>query len=318
MDVRRLLIRSAIWTVLVLGLGMVGVWYIGTHPIPGVSNDARSRRLGEGAAPIALIGYAAIWLPACFRYGHERRNRTARKKSGRRAEQAGSKDSAMSRSTGWSPTLERALRMAAKGHEGQVRKGSPVPYVEHPMAVAMILDRAGFDEDVVIAGLLHDLVEDTDVSLDEIRASFGDDVAETVAACSEVKLDPTGRKRPWADRKRDHLETLKSATLATKAVILADKQHNLASIALDLEEGRHVWSTFNAPRPDVLAYYRASLTACGTGDPRLEVLARQASTILGRVEAGGESQGGSGLGPPAVLPGTPPGEQTRRGQHQDQ
>lgn len=82
MDVRRLVIRSAVWTVLVLGLGMAGVWYIGTHPIPGVSNNARSRRLGEACAPIALIGYAAIWLPACFRYGQERRTRAARK-SGR-------------------------------------------------------------------------------------------------------------------------------------------------------------------------------------------------------------------------------------------
>ncbi len=224
----------------------------------------------------------------------------------------------MSRGAGWSPALERALRLAAQGHEGQVRKGSPVPYIEHPMAVAMILDRAGFDEEVVVAGLLHDLVEDTSITLDEIRSEFGDSVAETVAACSEIKLDSHGRKRPWAHRKRDHLETLKSATLATKAVILADKLHNLASIALDLEEGQPVWSTFNAPRADVLAYYRASLATCGTGDPRLEVLARQASAILGRVEAGGESQGASGVGPPVVLPHTPPGKQARGGQQQDQ
>ena len=66
----------------------------------------------------------------------------------------------------WSPALERALRWASQGHEGQIRKGSPVPYIEHPMAVAMILDRAGFDEDVVIAGLLHDLVEDTDATIE--------------------------------------------------------------------------------------------------------------------------------------------------------
>jgi (p)ppGpp synthase/HD superfamily hydrolase len=157
------------------------------------------------------------------------------------------------------------------------------------MAVAMILDRAGFPEEVVIAGLLHDLVEDTEITLDDVRSRFGLAVAEAVSGCTEVKRDATGAKRPWADRKRDHLEALKSASLATKAVFLADKLHNLASIALDLEEGRPVWSTFNAPRPDVLAYYRASLAACGAGDPRLEVLARQASAILDRVEAGGES-----------------------------
>ena len=187
----------------------------------------------------------------------------------------------------WSLNLERALRWAAQGHDGQVRKGSPVPYIEHPVAVAMILDRAGFSEEVVIAGLLHDLVEDTDVTLDDVRSRFGDAVAEAVAGCTEVKRDASGVKRPWADRKRDHLEALKTASLATKAVTLADKLHNLVSIALDLDEGRPVWSTFNAPRADVLAYYRAVLAACGTNDHRLELLSRQMAAMLERVETSG-------------------------------
>jgi (p)ppGpp synthase/HD superfamily hydrolase len=185
----------------------------------------------------------------------------------------------------WSPTLERALRLAAQAHEGQVRKGSPVPYIEHPMAVAMVLDRAGFEEEVVVAGLLHDLVEDTHVTLEDIRSAFGDAVAEIVAGCSEIKLDAQGKKRPWADRKRDHLEALKSASLATKAVTLADKLHNLASIAFDLDEGRPVWSAFNAPREDVLAYYWAMLATCGTGDSRLEILFSQAVALLDRLES---------------------------------
>ncbi|HEY2155046.1 MAG TPA: HD domain-containing protein [Isosphaeraceae bacterium] len=187
--------------------------------------------------------------------------------------------------TPWSPSLERALRLAAYGHEGQVRKGSPVPYIEHPVAVAMILDRAGFEEEVVIAGLLHDLVEDTDVTLDEIRSRFGESVAETVDACSEIKLDATGAKRPWASRKRDHVEALKSATLAARAVTLADKLHNLISIAFDLDDGRPVWSTFNGPREDVLAYYRAMIATCGAGDPRLESLAELSLRLLDSVEA---------------------------------
>ena len=194
----------------------------------------------------------------------------------------------LARNPAWSPKLERALRWAAQGHEGQVRKGSPVPYIEHPMAVAMILDRAGFPEEVVIAGLLHDLVEDTEITIDEVRSRFGEAVAEAVAGCTEVKRDANGEKRPWADRKRDYLEALKSAPTAVKAVTLADKLHNLACIALDLDDGRPVWSTFHARRTDVLAYYRAALATSGRGDPRLEVLARQATAILDRVEAGGE------------------------------
>ncbi len=194
----------------------------------------------------------------------------------------------------WSPTLERALRLATQAHDGQTRKGSPAPYIEHPMAVAMILDRAEFDEDVVVAGLLHDLVEDTHITLDDIRSAFGDSVAETVARCSEIKLDADGRKRPWSDRKRDHLETLKSANLPAKAVTLADKLHNLASIAFDLAEGRPVWSTFNAPREDVLAYYVAMVATCGSGDPRLERLAGQALVLLESIQSA-----------PKNLPGSP-------------
>ncbi len=104
-----------------------------------------------------------------------------------------------------SSRLEQALRFAAVGHQGQVRRSSGVPYVEHVVAVAWILNRAGFDEDVVIAGLLHDLVEDTSATLPDVEQRFGRIVAELVAHCSEVKTDDQGRKRPWIDRKSDHL-----------------------------------------------------------------------------------------------------------------
>jgi (p)ppGpp synthase/HD superfamily hydrolase len=172
----------------------------------------------------------------------------------------------------WSFRLERALRWAAEQHAGQVRKSSKTPYIEHPLAVALILDRAGFEEDVLIAGLLHDLVEDTDATLDDVRLRFGEYVATIVEECSEVKTDATGAKRPWVDRKRDHLAAIKHACLAAHAVILADKLHNLACIELDLSDGQPVWSAFNAPKPDVIAYYHATLEACGSDDFRLEKL----------------------------------------------
>ena len=82
----------------------------------------------------------------------------------------------------FSINLERALRWASLGHAGQVRKGSGVPYVEHVVAVAMIVDRLDFEEDVVIAALLHDVVEDTDATLDDVRARFGPAVAAIVDA----------------------------------------------------------------------------------------------------------------------------------------
>jgi guanosine-3',5'-bis(diphosphate) 3'-pyrophosphohydrolase len=188
--------------------------------------------------------------------------------------------------TGWmTPRLERALRWSAACHAGQTRKASEVPYFAHVAAVAMILGRAGFDEDVVIAGLLHDVVEDSEATLDDVAASFGPTVREIVGVCSEIKVDAKGRKRPWIDRKRDHLTAMAGASTAARAVLLADKLHNLTSIDLDLEEGRPVWAAFNAERAQVLWYYRSAIDACASGDPRVEALAASCREVLDRIEA---------------------------------
>jgi (p)ppGpp synthase/HD superfamily hydrolase len=183
------------------------------------------------------------------------------------------------------PRLEMAMRWSALCHLGQTRKGSGIPSFEHAAAVALIVDRAGFDEDVVIAGLLHDVVEDTDATLADVDARFGPDVRELVWYCSEVKLDPEGRKRPWIDRKRDHLAALVGASIRAWAVILADKLHNLTSIDLDLEEGRPVWSQFSAERSQVLWYYRATIDAAPRDEPRIVSLADACRTVLARIES---------------------------------
>ena len=194
-----------------------------------------------------------------------------------------------------SDQYEQALRLAALGHRDQVRRGSGVPYLAHPVAVARIIERAGGDESAVIAGLLHDLVEDTATTLDEIRHRFGAAVAATVAGCSEVKLDGQGRPRPWEDRKRDHLDALRSATAATRVVVLADKLHNLISIRLDLAEGRAVWDSFHAPRDRVLWYFAAVIACCAGTDGRWQVLAEacraELATISAATEENSKSEG---------------------------
>jgi guanosine-3',5'-bis(diphosphate) 3'-pyrophosphohydrolase len=181
--------------------------------------------------------------------------------------------------------LERALRWAASCHHGQFRKGCDAPYVEHLMGVALILDRLGFAEDVVIAGLLHDVVEDTAATLEQVEARFGPAVAGTVRHCSEIKTDAEGRKRPWIDRKRDHLDAMEQAPVEARAVVLADKLHNLLSIELDLSEGRPVWPAFHAERDQVLWYYRTAIDRFGSGDPRLDVLAARSLQALAAIEA---------------------------------
>jgi (p)ppGpp synthase/HD superfamily hydrolase len=185
----------------------------------------------------------------------------------------------------YSLDLERALRWAAVCHRDQVRKASDIPYVEHVVGVALLLDRLGFAEEVVIAGLLHDVVEDTPATLEEVAARFGARVAETVRHCSEIKTDATGAKRPWIDRKRDHLEALQQAPVDARAVVLADKLHNLISIALDLREGCDVWSRFNADRDQVLDYYRRTLEQLGNDDDRLRELANRGLQTLQAIAA---------------------------------
>lgn len=195
---------------------------------------------------------------------------------------------------GLSPRVERALRWAAILHAGQTRKASDIPYFTHVAAVAMIVERAGFGEDAVIAALLHDAVEDTDATLQDVEDRFGPVVAATVAACSEIKLDAEGRQRPWIDRKRDHLHAMAGLEITARAVILADKLHNLVSIELDLDEGRPVWKAFNAGRDQVLWYYRAVVDACDDeADRRVHALAQAARAAIERVEARGPDRAAS-------------------------
>ncbi len=185
--------------------------------------------------------------------------------------------------------IERALRRAAEWHAGQTRKGSATPYVAHPFAVAWLLDRWGFAEDVVIAGLLHDAVEDTDATLEEIAAEFGPDVARIVAHCSERKEDPSGAKRPWIDRKTEHIAHVAEAPLEARAVALADKLHNLVSIRADDEAGVDVWSKFNASRADVLWYHAAMIAAAAGRDEGLRGPALAARAALAAVAGEGPS-----------------------------
>ncbi len=185
----------------------------------------------------------------------------------------------------FSTRMEAAVRMAALSHGGQSRKGSDLPYLVHPFSVAMILDRLRFPEDVVIAGLLHDVVEDSGVTLEEIRTEFGPDVAVWVGCCSEVKIDDSGAKRPWIDRKHDYLLALQSAPAEAKAVALADKLHNLASIRHDLLAGVDVWSLFSAGRNDVLRFYGNAIEAIGRDEPGLVRLVNECREILAEVSS---------------------------------
>ncbi|HUG92474.1 MAG TPA: HD domain-containing protein [Planctomycetaceae bacterium] len=186
----------------------------------------------------------------------------------------------------FSPLIERALRVAAHAHRHQTRKSSDVPYVSHLAGVALILCRAGFDEEAVLAAaLLHDAVEDTDCSVEMLADDFPPEVVAWVAATTERKADENGRKRPWEDRKREHLAQVAAAPLEARAIVLADKLHNLGSMLFDLAAGERLWERFNAPRERILWYHREMIDHAGAGAPRLEGLANACRELLARLEA---------------------------------
>jgi (p)ppGpp synthase/HD superfamily hydrolase len=158
----------------------------------------------------------------------------------------------------YSERLDRALALAARAHRDQKRKGSDVPYVQHPAHVAILLVKHGFAEDVVIAGVLHDVVEDTDVPLETIRAGFGDAVAALVAVVSEQKMEGhDGAPRSWHARKADLLAAIAGGPVEAAAVKAADALHNCATTVRDVRaSGDAAWARFNAGRTDQIAWYR--------------------------------------------------------------
>jgi GTP pyrophosphokinase len=155
------------------------------------------------------------------------------------------------------PRFLRAVQFVAEKHAGQTRKASTIPYIAHLMGVASLVLEAGGDEDLAIAALLHDVVEDCGGApmLKEVRRRFGKRVAHIVDGCTDSDTDP---KPPWGERKENYLRHLKKADAGTRLVSAADKLNNIRSILTDYREiGESVWARFNGGRDGTLWYYRA-------------------------------------------------------------
>jgi (p)ppGpp synthase/HD superfamily hydrolase len=159
------------------------------------------------------------------------------------------------------PRFEAALIYASAVHAHQRRKGGEIPYVSHLLAVAaMVIEDAaaagGLSEDEVIAALLHDAAEDAggEGRLRDIRARFGERVAQIVAGVSDTFETP---KPPWRARKEAYLAHLEAADEGVLRVCLADKVHNARAIVADLRlHGEDLWGRFN-PEADTVWYYRS-------------------------------------------------------------
>lgn len=168
--------------------------------------------------------------------------------------------------TGYSDVINHALAFAAKHHDRQVRKGTKLPYLTHPANVALILARYGRDNDTVVAGILHDVIEDcvgegyTREMLEQrIGDKFGPKVLDTVLAVTYRKLDDDGVELSGEDRKADYLERLAGASEEARWVCAADKIHNASSIVADLKrtvDTETIWKRFGGGRAGTSRWYR--------------------------------------------------------------
>ncbi|WP_084268686.1 HD domain-containing protein [Oceanobacillus damuensis] len=143
----------------------------------------------------------------------------------------------------------KAKAFAIRAHEGQKRKNSNAPYISHPIRVAERLENEGFSDELVSAGYLHDVAEDTDVEIDDIKREFGHDVAHIVAAHTEDK------SKSWQERKQHTIDTLKNVEKEIKYLIIADKLDNLIGLEQDMkQQGEAIWKNFNAGYDQQLWY----------------------------------------------------------------
>lgn len=160
----------------------------------------------------------------------------------------------------FSNRINQALIVAAEAHKHQTRKGTNIPYIIHPVAVALLISEYTTDEDVIIGALFHDILEDvpsTIYSEEQMRANFGERVTNLVKDVSEPKR-PGLAENPWKKRKLAYIEHLQTkAGNDALAISAADKVHNMLSIIEDYStQGEQLWHRFHAPKKDQLWFYQ--------------------------------------------------------------
>lgn len=153
--------------------------------------------------------------------------------------------------------LNAAIAFAVAKHKNGLRKGTKMPYIVHPLEVMHILMLMGADKNLMAAGVLHDTVEDTEATLEEIAVIFGDDVAELVASHTEKD-----KALPWKTRKEIALEHLKHANKREQMLVLADKLSNMRAIARDYNALHDkLWERFNRGMESQSWYYHGGVDA---------------------------------------------------------
>ena len=142
--------------------------------------------------------------------------------------------------------LDKAIVFAVKAHAGTERRGKGFPYIVHPLEAVEIVATMTTDQELLAAAALHDTVEDTDVTLDDIRREFGDRVAKLVEEESDVFMEGVSEADSWHERKQAAIDRLSRASRDAKMVALGDKLSNARIIYRDfVQNGDKLWSIFH-------------------------------------------------------------------------
>lgn len=150
--------------------------------------------------------------------------------------------------------FDKAAKFAIDAHHGGERKGKGYPYILHPMEAAIVVSSLTTDPEMLAAAMLHDTVEDTSVTIEQIRQEFGDRVASLV----HHETSPLPHDAPWCDRKQAQADLIAASPTDSKIVAIGDKLSNLRAIVADYRQlGDALWQRFKAPggKEDILWYY---------------------------------------------------------------
>ena len=142
--------------------------------------------------------------------------------------------------------LDRAIVFAVRAHAGTERRGKGFPYIVHPMEAVEIVATMTKDQELLAAAVLHDTVEDTDTTVEQIRTEFGDRIASLVASESDIVVDGVNEEDSWHARKQAAIDRLARASHDAKMVALGDKLSNMRAIARDYaQQGDALWNLFH-------------------------------------------------------------------------
>lgn len=146
--------------------------------------------------------------------------------------------------------LDHAIVFAVRAHAGTERRGKGFPYIVHPLEAVEIVASMTADQELLAAAALHDTVEDTDVTVEQLRAEFGDRIATLVASESDIVVEGASEEQSWHARKQAAIDRLARASHDAKMVALGDKLSNMRAIARDYAtQGDQLWNLFHAKDP---------------------------------------------------------------------